>query len=348
MTLPVLPPVFGRREEALQEPDRLVERSARARSAPVPGQEHPGQGDVLELAQVAEVVVDGQASLARPAERFSPAAPARSSTRALNAGTGRTLGEKSPTYTRSASSSRSSAPSRSPSASRIRAIATRQRYGFCGNPRCSPSSWLRSRCSRGGRQVVALAVELAHPDVHVRRSPQDRPALLRGELQRLLVGAHRLAETALDDAGCPPARSRTRGRRRCARPAAGPPCTRRTPACAASRSPLAQDASPRSAAAAARPRWSSSARARAPAGRASTVPATSPRARACPARYTRDRTREPAELLLVHDDHLRRPGLAVRSGTAAVASSHRSASRRRASTPSSSPVAMQRPRRSRR
>ena len=29
---------------------------------------------------------------------------------------------------------------------RIRAIATRQRYGFCGSPLYSPSSWLRSNC----------------------------------------------------------------------------------------------------------------------------------------------------------------------------------------------------------
>jgi hypothetical protein len=28
----------------------------------------------------------------------------------------------------------------------IRAMATRQRYGFCGNPVCSPSSWLVWRC----------------------------------------------------------------------------------------------------------------------------------------------------------------------------------------------------------
>ena len=48
-------------------------------------------------------------------------------------------------------------------------------------------------------QVVALAVELAHPDVHVCRSPQNRPALLSGKLQGLLVGAHRLAETTLRD-----------------------------------------------------------------------------------------------------------------------------------------------------
>src|SRR3712207_8130378 len=37
----------------------------------VSGQEHPCQGDVLELAQVAEVVMGGQALLTRPAQGFS-------------------------------------------------------------------------------------------------------------------------------------------------------------------------------------------------------------------------------------------------------------------------------------
>lgn len=50
---------------------------------------------------------------------------------------------------------------------------------------------------RGGIQVVALAVELAHPYVHVCGSPQHRPALLRCKLQCLLVGAYCLAETTL-------------------------------------------------------------------------------------------------------------------------------------------------------
>ena len=49
----------------------------------------------------------------------------------------------------------------------------------------------------GGLQIAALAVDLAHPHVHVCRAPQNRPVLLRCALQGLLVGAHRLAEAAL-------------------------------------------------------------------------------------------------------------------------------------------------------
>src|SRR5881227_703016 len=46
-------------------------------------------------------------------------------------------------------------------------------------------------------QIVALAVKLAHTQVHVCCSPQHRRALLCRELQCLLVGAHGLAETTL-------------------------------------------------------------------------------------------------------------------------------------------------------
>src|SRR5947208_3225307 len=63
-------PLFGCPQEAFQEPGRLVYGALRALGR-VAGQEHPGQGDVLELAQVAEVVVDGQTSLTGPAEGFT-------------------------------------------------------------------------------------------------------------------------------------------------------------------------------------------------------------------------------------------------------------------------------------
>jgi hypothetical protein len=63
----------------------------------------------------------------------------------------RTFGEKSPRYTRCASSSRSRAPSRSPSASRTRAIATRQRYGGVGPVRGLEVSTTPEREPQEGR-----------------------------------------------------------------------------------------------------------------------------------------------------------------------------------------------------
>ena len=51
--------------------------------------------------------------------------------------------------------------------------------------------------ARAVHKVVALAVDLTHADVHVGRAASDGRALLRPEPQRLLVGAHGLAETPL-------------------------------------------------------------------------------------------------------------------------------------------------------
>ena len=69
---------------------QAMERSAR--SLLIAGQEHPGQGDVLELAQVAEVVLGGQALLTRPVEGFTQP-PCATHTRVFNAAIGRTLGK---------------------------------------------------------------------------------------------------------------------------------------------------------------------------------------------------------------------------------------------------------------
>ena len=61
--------LFRRREQALQEPDRLANGHSLGSR-----QKHPGQGDVLELAQVTEVVIRGQALLTCPAEGFTESA----------------------------------------------------------------------------------------------------------------------------------------------------------------------------------------------------------------------------------------------------------------------------------
>ena len=53
-------------------------REATAPSCAGPGKQGPGEGDVLELAQVGEVVVDRQAPLPRPGEGFARSALARS------------------------------------------------------------------------------------------------------------------------------------------------------------------------------------------------------------------------------------------------------------------------------
>ena len=110
-----------------------------------------------------------------------------------------------------------------------------------------------------------------------------RPA--RRTLQCLLVGAHRLAETTLRT---PDIRQRDRAPEGVG-DVPGPPQSRHAfgiPRCPASRSPLAQDASPMSAAAAARPRWSSAGESSSARRACRTVPGPSPRTRAWAARYS--------------------------------------------------------------
>src|SRR6266508_5488782 len=65
------PPPFVRcLQEALQVPDRLTDRAV-CTVAPISSQKYPGQSDVLELTQVAEVVLGGQSLLTRPAKGFT-------------------------------------------------------------------------------------------------------------------------------------------------------------------------------------------------------------------------------------------------------------------------------------
>jgi len=66
-------PLLRRLSKVLQKSGGVVEGIIGALGR-VRGQEHPGEGDVLELAQVAEVVPSRETSLTRPAEGFIPTA----------------------------------------------------------------------------------------------------------------------------------------------------------------------------------------------------------------------------------------------------------------------------------
>jgi hypothetical protein len=63
------PTAFRRFPEALEECQCLAKRALRPVD-PVPRHEHPRQRDVLELAQVTEVIVDRQALLVGPTQGF--------------------------------------------------------------------------------------------------------------------------------------------------------------------------------------------------------------------------------------------------------------------------------------
>ena len=154
--------------------DRLID-GALARSAVGSGEEHPRQGDVLELAQVAEVVVGGQAPLARPGERFAQLA----------------LREPDPCPQRR---DRPHVGEEVADVEALRLVEQVERavqisvglpypghrdpraVGFCGSPRARRSSLLRCRCCVAAAQVVALAVRARSSRRACPPCPANRPA----------------------------------------------------------------------------------------------------------------------------------------------------------------------------
>ena len=195
MTLPVRSPSSAAWRRRCRSPVASC-HGALCALALVLGQERPGQGDVLELAQVAEVVLNGQALLTRPAEgviqpplRDPHPCPQRRDRTHVGREVTHVQALRLVEQVERAVQISFSLPD--PSHRDAPAIAVLRQPGVLAQ------LLARQQVLRGGSQVVTLAVERAHPYVHVCRSPQNRPALLRCKLQRLLVGAHRLAETTL-------------------------------------------------------------------------------------------------------------------------------------------------------
>jgi hypothetical protein len=164
MMLPVLPP-FRRLQEAFQESARLIEET-RPALCRVLSQEHSREADVLELTQVADVVISGQTLLADPAERFTQAA----------------LPDPHPRPHRRDGSDVWKEVTDVPALCFIEQVECTVEISFSlPNPRHSDPPAIRvlrqahvlaqllalPQTPGSSRQVVALAVELAHPDVHV-------------------------------------------------------------------------------------------------------------------------------------------------------------------------------------
>ena len=137
--------------------------------APIAGQEYPGQGDVIKLAQVAEVVISRQSPLARPAERLiqlSLGSPYARLQRRDRAHIGEKVthiqrlclvqqGERAVQISlRFTDASHGDAP----------AIGVLREPGML-------SLFLASQQElHGGLQIITLTLELTHSDVHIRRS----------------------------------------------------------------------------------------------------------------------------------------------------------------------------------
>ncbi len=79
----------------------------------------------------------------------------------------------------------------------MRAIATHQRYGFCGNPANSPSSLLLSRCCVAACRSFCSRWSSLSPTYMSAVPRRTRLALLRRSCNALLIGAHCLVETTL-------------------------------------------------------------------------------------------------------------------------------------------------------
>ena len=192
--LPRVPPPA---QETLQECPWPRAAGAFVPIAPVPGDEHPRQGDVLELAQVAEVVVDGQAPLAHPAQGLGQPA-LRDPHPRLQRRDGTHVGIRAP--------GRTGAPPRRAGRARRPGLPAasfdprhRRRTSDGGYPatrRARPapcfSAGSRVAASRSSRSRCSSLSPTYRSAV-----PQARIALLRRQLQRLLVGPRRLAETTL-------------------------------------------------------------------------------------------------------------------------------------------------------
>ena len=147
MTVPIRPPASA----AASSRSSSAVASASGRPPPrcrVVGEEDPGQGDVLVLAQVRQVVAGGQAGAARPGSSASGDVTGRGE----HPGAGRRRSAARSARSRRRRPARprragATAACGSPSAARSCAIATRHRYGFCGRPAASPSSSARRRWS---------------------------------------------------------------------------------------------------------------------------------------------------------------------------------------------------------
>lgn len=77
---------FGRLQQAFQKSERVMQ-GLRLLADRVAGDEHAGEGDVLELAQKGQIVVDGQIR-SRTQLRTSGNLPCSTHTRAFSAGMG--------------------------------------------------------------------------------------------------------------------------------------------------------------------------------------------------------------------------------------------------------------------
>ncbi len=117
----------------------------------------------------------GRSSADKPLSRTQPSAssslPSATSTRAFNAGTGRTFGKKSPTY------NAVGLVEQVERADEVSLCLSYAGFGHAGAVHVLRHSVVLAellasqQMQRGGIQVIALSKQVTDPDVHVGRSP---------------------------------------------------------------------------------------------------------------------------------------------------------------------------------
>ena len=297
---------------------------------------------MLELAEVAELVVGGQSARRGPSSTPRPARPAAINTRALQrsdrADVGGEVADVAGVRPRPAARARRPGRLR-PGGSEPRRRASGTGSAAGRSPRPGPRPW----CEVLRRPPPGHSARAGSRSMPTCMSAAPRRAVAPGSVasvQAPLVGAHRFARADPARSACRPGRWRSRRRRTGSRPvrsvamASAYRAVRRlqVPARPVTRGRAAPP--PRHA----RPGSSSSDRSSARRACA-IVPATSPRSRARPARCMAIARRQLAERLLVDDDHPVVAGPFARCASLQP----RSASCRRASTPSISPRTRTRP-----
>ncbi len=163
------------------------------------GQEHPRERDVLEFAQVCQVVLSRQAPLSSPGAGLGQL-PLRHPHTRPQCGDRPHIRQES--HSRTGALPRRGGRARRPGhlrpcASEPWRLATGMRSA--AGPRARPDSLLITQVLPGGIEIVPFEEELAHAHVHVCRAAQDDRAMLRRTLEPPLVGAHRLLESTLRD-----------------------------------------------------------------------------------------------------------------------------------------------------
>ena len=189
---------FGRDQQSLEKRARLLDRTPVMGPGPL-GQEHPGEGDVLELAHVGEVVIDRQSAVADPGSGLAQTALRGMDPRRLRRDgpeDGVVLAHED---TLGVLQQGEGAVGISSGQAEL-CHGDARSIGVLGQATLVPEVVALPKMIGRGIEVVPLEVQLAHPHVQVARSAQRGRPVVGRHPQALFVRPQRLVQTTLGDA----------------------------------------------------------------------------------------------------------------------------------------------------